>query len=68
MTMADKFAEYPQNVPYSETEAAVLSYWNEHGIFHKSLEEKPADRVFPFMKVLLPSMESRVFTMCSAVP
>ena len=48
MTMADKFAEYPQNVPYSETEAAVLSYWNEHGIFHKSLEEKPADRVFSF--------------------
>ncbi|MDP8305002.1 MAG: isoleucine--tRNA ligase [Candidatus Chlorobium antarcticum] len=46
--MADKFAEYPQNVPYSETEAAVLSYWNEHGIFHKSLEEKPADRVFSF--------------------
>lgn len=48
MTMADKFAEYPQNVPYSEVEAEVLSYWNERGIFHKSLEEKPADRVFSF--------------------
>jgi isoleucyl-tRNA synthetase len=46
--MADKFAEYPSSMPYSEMEAAVLTYWNEHDIFHKSLEERPSDRVFSF--------------------
>ncbi|KZK74571.1 MAG: isoleucine--tRNA ligase [Pelodictyon luteolum] len=46
--MADKFAEYPSSTPYSEMEAAVLTYWNEHDIFHKSLEERPSDRVFSF--------------------
>ncbi|MCX6178211.1 MAG: isoleucine--tRNA ligase [Chlorobiales bacterium] len=46
--MEDKFVEYPSNVPYSTVEAEVLAYWNEHGIFRKSLEEKPADRVYSF--------------------
>ncbi len=46
--MHDKFVEYPTNVPYSAVEAEVLSYWNEHGIFRKSLEEKPAGRVYSF--------------------
>ncbi|WP_041463997.1 isoleucine--tRNA ligase [Pelodictyon luteolum] len=46
--MSDKFAEYPSSMPYSEMEAAVLTYWNEHDIFHKSLEERPSDRVFSF--------------------
>ena len=46
--MDDKFVEYPSNVPYSEVEAKVLAYWNEHGIFHKSLEQKPAGRIFSF--------------------
>ncbi len=43
-----KFAEYPSNVPYSVVESEVLAYWNKHGIFQKSLEEKPGDRVFSF--------------------
>jgi len=43
-----KFVEYPSNVPYSVVESEILAYWNEHGIFHKSLEEKSADRVFSF--------------------
>ncbi len=43
-----KFVEYPSNVPYSVVESEVLAYWNEHGIFHKSLDEKPAERVFSF--------------------
>lgn len=42
------FAEYPSQVAYSAVEAEVLAYWNEQGIFHKSLEEKPSDRVFSF--------------------
>jgi len=43
-----KFVEYPSNVSYSVVESEVLSYWNQHGIFQKSLDEKPADRVFSF--------------------
>ncbi len=46
--MDAKFVEYPSNVPYSAVEAEVLAYWNEHGIFRKSLEEKPGDRVYSF--------------------
>ncbi|TCD47593.1 isoleucine--tRNA ligase [Chlorobium sp. N1] len=46
--MADKFAEYPSSLSYSEMEAEVLSYWTEHAIFSKSLEERPSDRVFSF--------------------
>ena len=46
--MDNKFVEYPQNVPYSAVEAEVLAYWNEHGIFLKSLEERPADRIYSF--------------------
>ena len=46
--MDNKFVEYPSNVPYSAVEAEVLAYWNEHGIFHKSLDEKPADKVYSF--------------------
>jgi isoleucyl-tRNA synthetase len=46
--MDAKFVEYPSNVPYSAVEAEVLAYWNEHGIFRKSLEEKPAERVYSF--------------------
>jgi len=46
--MDDKFVEYPSNVPYSAVEAEVLAYWNEHEIFNKSLEERPADRIYSF--------------------
>ncbi len=46
--MDAKFVEYPSSVPYSTVEAEVLAYWNEHGIFHKSLEEKPDNRVYSF--------------------
>ncbi len=46
--MDNKFVEYPSSVAYSAVEAEVLAYWNEQGIFHKSLEEKPADRVYSF--------------------
>ena len=46
--MDAKFVEYPSSVPYSAVEAEVLAYWNEHGIFHKCLEEKPGDRVYSF--------------------
>ena len=46
--MDDKFVEYPSNVPYSTVESEVLTYWNEHAIFQKSLEQKPADRVYSF--------------------
>ena len=46
--MDNKFVEYPSNVPYSAVEAEVLAYWNEHGIFHKSLDEKPVDKVYSF--------------------
>ncbi|TLU87862.1 MAG: isoleucine--tRNA ligase [Chlorobium sp.] len=46
--MNDKFVEYPSNVPYSKVEAEVLAYWNEHGIFHKSLEERKGGKVFSF--------------------
>ena len=46
--MDNKFVEYPSNVPYSTVEREVLAYWNEHGIFLKSLEEKPADRIYSF--------------------
>jgi isoleucyl-tRNA synthetase len=47
-TMDDKFVEYPSNVPYSTVEAEVLAYWNDHGIFRKSLEQKPEERVYSF--------------------
>ena len=50
--MDAKFVEYPSNVPYSAVEAEVLAYWNEHGIFHKSLEEKPLTGYTLFMKAL----------------
>jgi len=46
--MDNKFVEYPSSVAYSAVEAEVLAYWNEQGIFHKSLEAKPADRVYSF--------------------
>ncbi len=46
--MDAKFVEYPSSVPYSAVEAEVLAYWNEHGIFHKSLEEKPGNRIYSF--------------------
>ena len=46
--MDDKFVEYPSNVPYSTVESEVLTYWNEHEIFRKSLEQKPGDRVYSF--------------------
>ena len=46
--MDDKFVEYPSNVPYSTVEAEVLAYWNDHGIFRKSLEQKPEERVYSF--------------------
>jgi isoleucyl-tRNA synthetase len=46
--MDAKFVEYPSHVPYSTVEAEVLAYWNEHEIFHKSLEEKPGDRIYSF--------------------
>ncbi len=46
--MNAKFVEYPSNVSYSAVEAGILAYWNEQGIFHKSLEQRPADKVFSF--------------------
>jgi isoleucyl-tRNA synthetase len=46
--MADKFAEYPSSVPYSAVEAEVLAYWNEHGIFQKSLESKKGGQIYSF--------------------
>ncbi len=46
--MADKFAEYPSNVSYSAVEADVLAHWNENGIFRKSLDKKPAGRIYSF--------------------
>ncbi len=46
--MDAKFVEYPSTVAYSAVEAEVLAYWNEHEIFHKSLEEKPGDRIYSF--------------------
>jgi isoleucyl-tRNA synthetase len=46
--MADKFTEYPSGKPYSEVEAEVLAYWNENGIFQKSLEAGQAGRIFSF--------------------
>jgi isoleucyl-tRNA synthetase len=46
--MVNKFVEYPSNVPYSAVETEVLAYWNDHGIFQKSLDEKPAERVYSF--------------------
>ena len=46
--MDNKFVEYPSSVAYSAVEAEVLAYWNEQGIFHKSLEEKPAGKVYSF--------------------
>ncbi len=46
--MDDKFVEYPSNVPYSTVESEVLTYWNDHEIFRKSLEQKPGDRVYSF--------------------
>ncbi|NTW10942.1 MAG: isoleucine--tRNA ligase, partial [Chlorobiaceae bacterium] len=46
--MADKFAEYPTGKSYSEVEAEVLAYWNENGIFQKSLEKKPSGRIYSF--------------------
>ncbi len=46
--MEHKFAEYPTNLPYSAVEAEVLAYWNEHGIFQKSLDARPAGRVYSF--------------------
>ncbi len=46
--MDNKFVEYPSSVAYSVVEAEVLAYWNEQGIFHKSLEEKPAERIYSF--------------------
>lgn len=46
--MDDKFVEYPSNVSYSVVEAEILAYWNEYGIFRKSLDERPADRVYSF--------------------
>ncbi|NTW82462.1 MAG: isoleucine--tRNA ligase [Chlorobiaceae bacterium] len=46
--MADKFAEYPSTVSYSAVEADVLAHWNENGIFRKSLDKKPAGRIYSF--------------------
>jgi isoleucyl-tRNA synthetase len=46
--MDNKFVEYPSSVAYSAVEAEVLAYWNEQGIFHKSLEERPAERIYSF--------------------
>jgi isoleucyl-tRNA synthetase len=46
--MADKFAEYPSNVSYGAVEAEVLAYWNDNGIFRKSLEAKPAGHIYSF--------------------
>ncbi|NTW69820.1 MAG: isoleucine--tRNA ligase [Chlorobiaceae bacterium] len=46
--MDDKFREYPSNVPYSTVEAEVLAYWNEQGIFQKSLDNRPEERVYSF--------------------
>ncbi len=46
--MDAKFVEYPSTVAYSAVEAEVLAYWNEHDIFHKSLKEKPGDRIYSF--------------------
>jgi isoleucyl-tRNA synthetase len=46
--MNDKFEAYSSDQSYSQVEAEVLAYWNEHGIFRKSLEERPADRVYSF--------------------
>lgn len=46
--MPDKFAEYPSNAPYSAVEAEVLASWNRNEIFRRSLEERPADRIFAF--------------------
>jgi isoleucyl-tRNA synthetase len=46
--MADKFAEYPSTVSYGAVEADVLAYWNENGIFRKSLEAKPAGHIYSF--------------------
>ncbi|NTV59795.1 MAG: isoleucine--tRNA ligase [Chlorobiaceae bacterium] len=46
--MADKFAEYPSSKSYSEVETEILAYWNENGIFQKSLEKKPAGPIYSF--------------------
>ena len=46
--MADKFAEYPTNTAYSSVEAEVLNYWNEKGIFQKSLDNRPSGRIYSF--------------------
>ncbi len=43
-----RFDPVPTHVSFPELEARILAVWRERDIFRRSVEERPADRVFSF--------------------
>ena len=43
-----KFEPVPSRVSFPELEREILEFWREHDIFRRSVDERPADRLFSF--------------------
>lgn len=42
------YKQYPDNFRYPEIESEILKFWQEHGIFEKSVTTRSADKSFTF--------------------
>ncbi|MFA7250304.1 MAG: isoleucine--tRNA ligase [Dehalococcoidia bacterium] len=49
-TAAPKFTPVSSRVSFPDQEQEILAFWKEHDIFKRSVEERPADRVFSFFE------------------
>ena len=50
-TSAPKFEAVSSRVSFPQQEERILAFWKQHEIFKRSVEERPADRVFSFFEI-----------------
>jgi isoleucyl-tRNA synthetase len=55
------YKEY-KRLNLSEIDKEILQFWEEHDIFHKSVEQRDADNAYVFTKGLPPLMENPAST------
>ncbi|KAA0249834.1 MAG: hypothetical protein EDM75_13180, partial [Chlorobiota bacterium] len=42
------YKQYPDNFRYPEIESEILKFWQEHGIFEKSVTTRSSEKSFTF--------------------
>ena len=50
MASAAKFEAVSSRVSFPQQEERVLAFWKQHDVFKRTVEERPADRVFSFFE------------------